>query len=49
MAYQIKSEAGQHQVVVTMNGGKTVVRVVDSSASLSDAERLLRDLAGWRF
>jgi hypothetical protein len=50
MSYQIAtSPTGTVFVVLTMNGGKNIIRVVDSFASLSDAERLLRDLAGWKF
>ncbi len=49
MAYQIRTNGSQHEVVLTINGGKTVVRVLNSYASRSDAEQLLTDLSGWRF
>jgi len=49
MAYQIRTEAGQFQVVATINDGKTIVRVLNSYASRADAERLLSELSGWRF
>lgn len=49
MAYQIRETAGQFEVVLTISGGNTVVRVVNSFASRADAQRLLTDLSGWVF
>lgn len=50
MAYQIAtSETGSLYVVLTMNGGKTIARVVHKCDDVADAAKLLRDLSGWRF
>ncbi len=43
--YRIIQTNDQFHIVYAINGGKTVVRTLNSFASLSDAERLLRDLA----
>lgn len=45
--YQIIETAGSFQVVYAINGGKTVVRVLNTYASRADAQKLLSDLAGW--
>lgn len=49
MAYTIRPTGNSFQVVCTINGGKTVVRVLDTFTYRDDAERMLADLAGWRF
>ena len=46
--YQIIQTAGQFQVVYAINEGRTIVRVLNSFDSRSDAEQLLTDLSGWR-
>lgn len=45
--YQIIEAAGSFQVVYAINGGKTVVRVLNTFANRADAQKLLSDLAGW--
>lgn len=42
--YQILETAGQFQVVYTINGGKTVVRVLNEYGSRAEANALLNDL-----
>lgn len=49
MAYQIKEVGKSFEVVCAINSGRTVVRVLDTFTARVDAERMLSDLAGWRF
>ena len=51
MTYQIATHeiTGALYVVLTMNGGKTIARIVHKCDDRADADQLLRDLAGWRF
>lgn len=49
MAYQIATHevTGAFYVVLTAEG--RIVRICSKCEGRADAERLLRDLAGWRF
>lgn len=47
--YKIIETNGQLQVVYALNGGATIVRVLNSFAGRAEAQKLLSDLAGWRF
>lgn len=42
--YQIIETAGRFEVVYAINGGKTVVRVLNSYGSRAEADALLTDL-----
>jgi hypothetical protein len=46
--YKIIHASDRFQVVYAINGGATVVRVLNAYAARADAELLLSDLAGWR-
>jgi hypothetical protein len=47
--YKITETNSRFQVVYALNGGETIVRVVNSFADHTEAQRLLSELAGWRF
>jgi hypothetical protein len=47
--HKIIETNGQFQVVYALNGGETVVRILNTFSNRADAQRLISDLSGWRF